>query len=409
MNHGPNDIHRFEHRDKKSNLNLTDLKIVKGIRMGGNNDVEYLLGKIVDAASKNVKSVKRQKCINSHLKHIKDIELTYIYNKCTFTPDSIHNFLSKKFSECLKKNKEFSKGYWISVLSSIARHYNVINFKKGNVLMMINNIKKILYSENTELTYVINDKKVTFPESINQLRKQYKSIQLKRANRVIYTTKVIQEISKYFSIMLINYLEMSTGDTDDSDKQQQYVLTQNPNKADIELAIFVLFLIVSPKRTQQILQLSLQKIEQLIQTNQTEIKSKTKINAEFLIIPKLFGMLLKLYVKKTFKHNADPNTRFFTFKYKKYYNTMKKHLKILFPEYDYINRIFHGFRNYYAELHKNNGNISQYSLGHSANVMTNKYVQNQENFTKNETLQNFINDNFPNKLPIIQYFLCSKD
>lgn len=372
----------------------------------GNNDVEYLLNKIVDAASKNVKSVKRQKCINSHLKHVKDIELTYIYNKCTFKPDAIHNFLTKKFIECLKKNKEFSKGYWISVLCSIARHYNVINFKKGNVLMMINNIKKILYSESTELTYVINDKKITFPESINQLRKQYKSIQLKKANRVIYTTKVIQEISKYFSIMLINYLEMSINSTEENYKQQ-YVLTQNPNKSDIELAIFVLFLIVSPKRTEQILQLTLQKIEQLIKTNQTEIKSKTKINTEFLLIPKSFGKLLKLYVDKTFETNTNPNTRFFTFKYKKYYNTMKKHLKILFPTHEYVNRIFHGFRNYYAELHKNNGKISQFSLGHSANIMTNKYVQNQENFTKNETLQKFINDNFPNKLPIIENFLNS--
>lgn len=348
---------------------------------------DFLFGKIIESSARGrVKSQARQRIIQSMLRHERDMPITCIGGHCIFTKESINKFLELKFRERFVKKKEFIREYWLNVLSVIAKKNNVMNFNRGEISRMITQIKKILYSESKDLSYVVNDTQVVFSDELRDLRTQYGEIAKRNRNKLVYNHTTISRIAHHFSDVLLTYLG-SGGD--------------DHYNEDAELALFVLFLIIAPKRKGQLLSLDLEKIQQLIQFQQTEITSKSKTQREFLTVPTQFSKLLDLYVKRT----ARTEGPLFLITYNKLYRKMISTVKRLFPSYNGVTRVFHGFRNYYADTHKNDGNLSQFSLGHSNNAMTNRYINVQQNFRRDEIVQNSMEQAFHNKLPEVDAFL----
>lgn len=205
---------------------------------------------------------------------------------------------------------------------------------------------------------------------------------------------MIENLEKYFSPILLNAIESDT--------------IRGPPTMEIELSLIVLFLIVAPKRISQLLSLTKQQFENLAFASSTQIKSKGGYTIEYLVVPVTFSTILNMYLQKFFS-KANITTKIFTFAYTQYRNLMITVLKKLYPSADGVNKIFHGFRNYFADLHQNRKNISQFALGHSQHSMTNRYIRTQERLTKNERLQTYINDNFRDTLPLIDSFVSSRN
>lgn len=349
-----------------------------------------LFKKIVESSARgNVKSLKRQKVIESMLRHEADLQRIYINGNCIVSEEAIRLFLEKKFRECLEKKREFNKAYWINVLGVIVKKYNIMNYNRSAVKRMITQIKKILYTESSDLSYIIGNDNVAFTSELMSLRNEIGKILAKKRNRLIYTRETIHKISLHFSDLLITYIKGEPA-------KRKYITMERG-----ELALFILFLIVAPKRTIQLLALTIEKTRQLIASQQTEISSKSRTHSETLVIPIKFARLLDMYLQRSGKVEG----RLFHTNYNRMFCIYKRELKRLFPEFDGVTKIFHGFRNFYADEHKNDGNNSQYSLGHANTSMTDLYIRNQQRMTCNATLARSINRDFKQKLPMIENFI----
>ena len=304
----------------------------------------------------------------------------YLKEFKNFTQEEFINFVCRQYIQSLRHRKRFCSQSIYNRVCAIQSRMDILVLSRRRYNSILKNLRKLFNPYNEETSFYTNTGAHIQipPEEFKQLRENAKYlIELNNTNVPdrwmlnTYTDEEVETIYKYFKMNLENFLNSNN----------------LPNKYDmafIELCMIIVFNYNTPRRISEIMQLTLKQIEHLIIHNTLNIKSKDGFSIDCIYISVALADILNRFVLKLhpncFELKRD-DFKIFTSTYKMYYGRMRNILKNLIGEDRLKNlRIFHGFRNFYANKHLNNNNTNecQRILGHKNISMTKKYALRQK-------------------------------
>lgn len=335
---------------------------------------------------------KREHELKSLTKYLKDFK--------DFSREDFINFVCRQYIESLRKCNQFcSQSIYNRVCAIQSRlDINVLTRRRYN--SVLKNLRKLFNPYSNEVNFYTNTGMLIEvpPDEFKMLRNNAK-ILIEQNNTNMpdrwllntYTDNEIEIVYRYFKMNLENFLNTVT-------------LSPSIDLAFIELCMIIVFNYNTPRRIAEIMNLKISQIEDLIVRNTTNIPSKDGYSIDCIYVSVQFADLLNRFTLKMYPAIFDDkinihSTKLFKSTYKMYYSRMRNTLKTLIGEDRLKNlRIFHGFRNYYANKHLSveNSKECQKILGHRNVSMTRKYAQRQKQckeFRNNETnkVLNYLN------------------
>lgn len=331
----------------------------------------------------------RQKVVKSHLKHC---EKFIIYH-----PDEFRRFIVNKYLEYRLLQKKFSVNYYTTVVESIMRYRNVTDFDSSSVQKIVNNLNKMFNPENNDNTFYTNtgerieldiknkrigDLSVASGCTLALKTDANRHFRGNQFNKKIYSEEHFELIKNYYKNHMDNFLLSTKKVVDVHD----------------ELALLTLFIISTAKRSCEILNLTINKVHDLILRNQTDVKSKTGTGVDILIIPFQFATILQRYLDHI--DPSDESQKLFNYNYRKLYFVYKKNLKVIIgddvPADEYRSYAFHAFRHYFANKHfEKNSHITMQQMSHKSKKMTRSYATKQEAKLAVGNMKKFMKENYP--------------
>lgn len=311
---------------------------------------------------------KREHELKSLTKYLKEFR--------NFSPEEFVNFVCRQYIQSLRDRKRFcSQSIYNRVCAIQSRlDINVLSRRRYN--SVLKNLRKLFnpYSKETDF-YTNTGALIAIPPSeFKELRENAKFLieqnHTNMPDRWIlntYTDDEIESVYRYFKMNLENFIN--------SERQIHTFDT-----AFIELCMLIVFNYNTPRRISEIMDLRLHQIEELVLKNTLNIKSKDGFSIDCIYISVSLADLLNRFVLKLYPNAFDKagELKIFSSTYKMYYSRMRNVLKTLIGEDRLKNlRIFHGFRNYYANKHLGNSQECQRILGHRNLSMTRKYARGQ--------------------------------
>lgn len=315
---------------------------------------------------------KREKELKSLTKYTKEFK--------NFSEEGFINFVCNQYIKSLKNKKRFCSQSIYNRVSAIQSRLDINVLSRRRYNSILKNLRKLFNPYNNETKFYTNTGMLIEvpPEEFKVLRENAKYLigqsHTNTADRWLlntYTDQEIEIIYKYFKLNLENFLNTK----------------YTPNNFDItfiELCMLIVFIYNTPRRVSEVMGLKLYQIEELVVKNTVKIKSKDGFSIDDICISAKLGDLLNRFILKIHPDcfaTKDKDFKIFSSSYKMYYSRMRNALKVLIGEDRLKNlRLFHGFRNYFANKHLNsdNSNECQRILGHRNLNMTKKYAQGQK-------------------------------
>lgn len=312
--------------------------------------------RLVDLISAPIHQKKRRAVVKSHLKYANH----FVDN----SKKEFVRFVTSKFLNSLKKGKEPSAGYIVSIVQSLQRHFGVDNFNKTDVYKTITALRKLYNNESTDpIFYSSTGKDFTIDKN---------NIKLPTKPKIkMYSDVEFDKIYNYYNQHLDNYL---------------YSSKETPSIED-ELSMIVMFFCSGPYRAGEVMGLTYGKALDLVLKSSTTIKSKSGTMVDDLIIPSSLGGLLERFIEKL-PDMDNRSDKIFKFTYFQYYSAYKQNLKLLFS-YDMSDRrAFHAFRNFFAAKADGvDGDTAKDALNHKTKKMTSMYINNQRRVGRVERIK----------------------
>ena len=315
---------------------------------------------------------KREVELKSLTKHLKDFK--------NFTLEEFTNFVCRQYIQSLRHRKRFCSQSIYNRVCAIQSRMDIMVLSRRRYNSILKNLRKLFNPYNEETSFYTNTGAHIQipPEEFKILRENAKYL-IELNNTSVpdrwmlntYTDEEVEIIYKYFKMNLDNFLNSTS-------------LPNNFDMPFIELCMIIVFNYNTPRRISEIMQLNLKQIEHLIIHNTLNIKSKDGFSIDCIYISVALADMLNRYLLKLYPNVYETkggNFKIFSSTYKMYYGRMRNTLKNLIGEERLKNlRIFHGFRNFYANKHLNNNNTKecQRILGHKNVGMTKKYALRQK-------------------------------
>lgn len=343
------------------------------------------------------KKIHQKARANSRRSHLK-----FIDKLSGFAYEDFIRFVTDRYLNALRKNKKFPFAYTLKVIQTIQSTKKLNSFTKWDFARAVQTLNKIYNRENKDkifytpegLPYDFADvvaNTIASPDNPNQcsdpttsdqfqissasIRQAYEDVK-KDEQYTVYDSSTYENIKRHYHERLLAFLA-----TD---------IMVKPTKHD-ELSLLLVMLITCPKRVNEILKLTMDKVHQLILNQQTLIRSKDGVKVQKLIIP--FG--LAEYLESYIQHLGNQDT-LFNYQYSALYPLFRRDLKTIF-NYDKMSRPFHGFRNYFADQHRGDFEQVKKTLGHTRSATTSMYAAKQSIATRNTVHEQkvFLNKTFP--------------
>lgn len=320
---------------------------------------------------------KREHELKSLTKYLKEFR--------NFSQEEFVNFVCRQYIESLRKCKRFCSQSIYNRVSAIQSRLDINVLSRRRYNSVLKNLRKLFNPYSNETDFYTNTGALICipPAEFQQLRQNAKFLieenHTSTPDRWIlntYTDDEIETVYRYFKLNLENFINSSP-------------LTVHKDVAFIELSMLIVFNYNTPRRIAEIMNLRLHQIEELIVHNTLNIRSKDGYSIDCIYISVSLADLLNRFVLRMYPHafeTMDKQSKIFTSTYKMYYSRMRNVLKTLMGEERLRNlRIFHGFRNYFANKHLDNGAECQRILGHRNLSMTRRYARGQKQTKECET------------------------
>lgn len=328
---------------------------------------DCLVSSISQLCSLNKKfhCTKRENELKSLTKYIREFK--------NFTQEEFIAFTCRYYVKSLRERKRFCSQSIYNRISAIQSRYDISVLTRRRYNSVLKSLRKLFNPYNKEAKFYTNTGSlISIPvEELNKLRENAREMieqnYTNQADRWIlntYTDEEIETVYRYFLYNLKIFIVSSPQDV----KKFDMIF--------IELCLLVVFSYNTPRRVAEIIDLRMKQIEELLLHNTLNIKSKDGFSIDCIYISTQLADLINRYVNKLYI-NSNPETKLFNATYKMYYTRMRNILKTLIGEHRLKNlRIFHGFRNYYANKHVNNdSDACKKILGHRNLNMTRRYAR----------------------------------
>lgn len=319
---------------------------------------------------------KRENELKSLTKYLKDFK--------DFSYDEFVRFVCNQYIHSLKHCKRFCSQSIYNRVSAIQSRLDINVLSRRRYNSILKNLRKLFNPYNRDTKFYSNTGVLIEipPEEFQMLRENAKKLieqnHTNVADRWIlntYTDEEIETVYNYFKLNLENFLR--------TERKPYTVVVGGFDNTFIELCMLIVFCYNTPRRISEIMNLTVEQVEQLILHNTLNIKSKDGFSIDCIYISVSLADLLNRFVLKMHPNifetttTTNRNMKIFTSTYKMYYSRMRNTLKVLIGEDRLKNlRIFHGFRNYFANKHLTS-NECQQILGHRNKSMTKKYAKGQ--------------------------------
>lgn len=297
-----------------------------------------------------------------------------------FSQEEFVNYVCRQYIQSLRRRKRFCSQSIYNRVSAIQNRMDLMVLNRSRYNSILKSLRKLFnpYSDETSF-YTNTGVNIQIPpEEFKVLRENARYLmEMNKTNLPdrwalnTYTDEEIEIVFNYFKLNLDNFLNSCK-------------LPNNFDMAFIELCMIIVFNYNTPRRISEIMQLDLNQIEHLIIHNTLNIKSKDGYSIDCIYISVSLADTLNRFVQKLHPNafnTKNGDFRIFSSTYKMYYGRMRNTLKTLIGEDRLKNlRVFHGFRNFYANKHLNKTNINECKriLGHKTVNMTRKYAQKQK-------------------------------
>lgn len=321
----------------------------------------------------NLHQTSRAKSRHSHMQFT-----TSMHN---LSKESFRKRIFEYYIERKRSDKPISMHYIRNVISTINSHYNMVLFSKYELSKFLKILNKIYNSENRDKTYFTSDDKehLNFEQIVQASLNMKRETKLKREfeemimpaedktsaeKKQFYTSENLDQIKSYYQTQLDVFLASSR---------------KNLPTAHNELALLIVFLNYTPKRVNEILNLTYEKTLDLILKQQVQIKSKQGGGTSDIIVPQNLSYILSSYLT----HKPPDAPTLFTSNYIQMYRLYKQQLKTVFNLN--ISKLFHGYRHVfsYENIGKNAAAVKD-TLGHTNFKTTHMYAQNYRRWLGSE-------------------------
>lgn len=315
---------------------------------------------------------RRETELKSLIKYLKEFK--------NFSIEEFINFICRQYISSLRKRKRFCSQSIYNRICAIQSRLDINVLSRRRYNSILKNLRKLFNPYSNETDFYTNTGKLIQipPEEFKMLRENARYLmEMNHTNMPdrwilnTYTDEEIEIVYKYFKMNLLNFLNTQC-------------LPTTYDMAFIELCMIIVFNYNTPRRIAEIMNLRLHQVEELLVHNTLNIKSKDGFSIDCIYISVFLADLLNRYTLKLYPNFAtlnQPDRKLFTSTYKMYYTRMRGVLKTLIGEERLRNlRIFHGFRNFYANknLSAESSKECQRILGHRNLSMTRKYAQRQK-------------------------------
>lgn len=325
-------------------------------------------------------SVKRERELKSLTKYMKQFN--------GFEEKDFIQFICRQYIEYLRMRKQFCSQAIYNRICAIQSRLNINVLSRRRYLSTLKVLRKLFNPYSVEAKFYTNTGNlVNIPATeLQMLRDNAKYLIEKNQTNLpdkwilnTYTDDEIETVYKYFKFNLENFIN-----SQDREKSGMDVTF-------LELCMIIVFNYHTPRRINEIIKLTLGQVEQLILHNTLNIKSKDGYSIDCIYISVVLADLLNRFVLKLYPEafeKYDSTFKIFRSSYKMYYTRMRKVLKVLLGEERLKNlRLFHGFRNYFANKHLSAENYKtcQKILGHRSLSVTKRYARGQRKINKTTT------------------------
>lgn len=306
-----------------------------------------------------------------------------------FSYEEFVNFICRHYVHSLDKKKRFSSQSIYNRISAIQNRFELNLITKKRFDIILKNLRKIFNPYNLESELYTNTGDVISLPQVVRLRQNAKFLIEENCTSVAdkwilntYTDEEIEILYTYFKRNLVNFLSNMNGGI---------------SKFDIpfiELCMIIVFCYNTPRRIAEIINLRIKQVEELLLHNTLNIKSKDGFSIDCIYISAGLAEILNSYINKMYpgilesNEQIDCEKKVFNSTYKMYYSRMRNVLKTLIGESRLKNlRLFHGFRNYFANKHLSSTQECTRILGHRNVSMTRKYAQGHRQTNESEKLK----------------------
>lgn len=318
---------------------------------------------------------KRERELKSLTKYMKEFT--------DFSAYDFTKFVCKYYISSLRQCRRFCSQSIYNRVCAIQGRLNISVMSRARYNNVLKNLRKLFnpYSTDTSFYSSTGNCIDIQPDEITLLRKNNENLIKQnsqglsdRWNINTYTDTEVEVVYNYFRLHLVNFLQQNTKSGSGSGAAVGSPI--NENYIFRELCVLVVFCYNTPRRISELINLTLNQMDELITSNTLNIKSKDGFTVDCIYISVALADILNRYMEMV----KPVGPRVFSSTYKMYYSRMKKIVQSLIGEERVKNlRIFHGFRNYYAGKHINNSdNECQRILGHKTVNMTRKYASGQK-------------------------------
>ncbi len=263
----------------------------------------------------------------------------------------------RKLIEYTLKRREGGDNPKVSYISTLATTLQRnTGIPKGIIKKSYLNLLRILNPENLDPVYYSGNLKF----SIEKLPKGK-----------IKVNESLPMYSKYEIRLFLNYCIDNLNNFLNANKYNKNI--EIPQR--YETLVFILLMITSGRRPNDIIHLDKEKIESLIITNNTVIKDKFGIGIDQVTIPPEITSILDRYINLL----PPEQTAVFLYNYNKHYNEGLKIFRTIFGRGGKGKRIYASFRNFISgEGSDINKEVTRDLLGHRSTEMTDYYAKRQE-------------------------------
>lgn len=322
---------------------------------------------LVEFISNPIHQSKRVGVKNSHLK--------YRSHFTTYSHVEFMSFITNRYLEYRRLGTVPSAAYTFSIIQTIQNEIPDLPFnkriKKSDVFKIFHNLNKMYNVENRDKVFYTSEGKEF------QIVGTSAGFSKKNVNVPMYSDEEFQIVDHHFDLHLSNFIESNKKSPDHHD----------------ELSLLISFLTSGPYRFSEVNSLTIEKAEQLVLTCVTRIKSKSGSGSVDMVIPVLFSNKLNGYMKKLPRHVINKKSApLFTIDYNKAYRMYKSEYSTIFGKSIVGKRVFHGFRNHFAEkAGKVDRDLAQRSMNHTSSGMTSHYINRQKKHNQRENVLELVN------------------
>lgn len=341
-------------------------------------DIQVELKKIYDLGRNGkVHTENRQRSIRSHIKDVAGIFSTFSY-------EEFYNYVYQNYMNAVLQGKKLSRSYLLSKINTIKRLSKTRYFGRRDVARIIGNLDKIMnpqaktseFYKNTGEKVKLDPKTLERFRNANQARLD-KNEDFRQENDLLvshlYTDTDCELLFDYFSRHLENFLSSGKQPTVDDD-----------------LALVVTFMCYSPRRVNEILQLTELQWDELLTKQITTIQSKSNLRPTKLLISMKLAGYLQEYWRVTNENRSPSKCTVIKHSYQQLLRALKRTTANLLKRR--VERPFHGFRNYFAgKFRKSDYTNTRRALDHASSRVTNMYASKQRRQYGTEETLDFLN------------------